>query len=339
MPVDRLNNCNKSVFVMRPALTICLLTITSILLVLLSNSVLYAKEGSVTFAVEGGYYRPSLKTLSTIFSEKRFAIRDDPNFLLPGNVVPDTSEQFARNLETGELTGDITYGIVVEWHAFKRHSLLLSLSIWEDALIKSDMYPLPLIDFLNPFLAPRSVKYNLEINQLWLGWKYEWLHLDKEKKKKARLFTNIELFGVSMVYLTMDSLLKVNAPDFGQHFGSISSTEAFGIGYTSRFTLGGEFFLAKWVSLSVRGGYIIGQVAKLKVKRYFPPSFPPTIEFLIPPDSRGGNVEPPELPVKGDTLLWGADASTNIRRDLASARNLTIELDGLDLSMAIRFHF
>lgn len=304
--------------------------IISIFFGLYHSCYLFAEEPKWSVGYITGYYDPSLKTLNKIIGDRRIAIFQDPNFLMPGNVTDDN--RGLRNIPISELRPGIFYGVETQWRINSKSSFLFTMSTWDGVSIGNDIYQIPVLTLAETVDAPRSARYNLIINQYWLGLKYNVFN-----NNKGEFFCNLELLGLSISYLTIDSLTKVIAPEFDLNFVSISSTEASGLGYTTRFGFGGEYFFTKWLSMDIRFNYILGKVIRLKIVRYFPPNFPPVIDI---PD-QAGNVqpEPPKQPQTGDVIIFGADTSTNVTRTLVETQDLTLELNGPELTTSIKFYF
>jgi hypothetical protein len=193
----------------------------------------------------------------------------------------------------------------------------------------------------------------LTIKQAWLGWKYNFF----QAPDRGRLFLNVGLIGVSMIDFTMDSLVRVNSPDLS--FASVSSTEAEGVAFTSRVGIGGEYFIAPWLSFGVNANYVIGSNSHMKVKRHFRSSF---FNIPAPPPETINLQNVPGTPQNGQTLTFDEVQTQNIT-DICSTPGtlpndgglnpdtcasgpgtqaghpLEIELNGFQVTAALRFYF
>lgn len=291
----------------------------------------YGEESRWSIGYIMGYYKPSLKTLRRVINDSSLAIEQDPNFLLPGSIKDVNRSD--RNITVSNIKEKFNYGIEAQYRIKERHSLTFTISIWEGRGKSEDLYDLPILTLDDTVLAPRSAAYNITINQFWIGWRYNLF----DNKEHSTLFTNIEFLGVSLSHLTMDSLIKVVAPEFGLSFASVSSTEARGLAYTSRIGMGGEYFLRKWLSFGIKLNYVIGKTLKVKIDRYFPPNFPPVVD--VPALAGDSQPTPPPPPEEGDALTFGIDTSSNVERTVRVPIELPLELNGVEASITIRFHF
>lgn len=293
---------------------------------LLARAATAAETWSVTLLT--GVYRPSLTTLNDVIATPRLAILQDPNHLLPGNPrFPSTS----RNLALPGLNGKQYYGLEALRAMNPRLSVVATLSVWQGESTASDIMPLLLLPALplEPSFrfVPRETRYNLTLNQLWLGVRYKFL----EDPDRARLFLNLQVFGVAFSSFTIDTLLKVVAPEI--NFASVSSTEAQGFGYTSRFGLGGEYYVHKWLSFGLQGNYVIGAVPQLTVVRHFPIGFP-----TPQPSEANVLLQPP--PKVNDVLTFApVFTETPVLEVVGPEAPLRLELDGYEVVGALRLHF
>ncbi|MEO5657190.1 MAG: hypothetical protein ABIR88_06030, partial [Nitrospiria bacterium] len=187
-----------------------------------------------------GYYRPRLGTLNRILRDTGVTIMQDPNFLLPRNEN-FTFEQ--RNLAVGEIGGGATYGVDAFYSTGGPHSFGLSFSSWRGETFAGDTISLFLRSNIDPINVPRSARYNLVLDRIFLEWRY---HLFRNPGGRG-VYVNIGLVGVSMAFLTMDALVNVVNPELS--FASVSSDESFGWGYTTRFGVGGDYPLTSWLSI------------------------------------------------------------------------------------------
>lgn len=327
----------------------CVLII-AVILFIFSPHPSIAQESRLSVAYTMGVYQPSLKTLNKILGDPHLAILEDPNYLLPRNRLLPVE---VRNIVSPEITGKTNYGLEVQWEATDKLSLVATLSLWQGESTAQDTITTFLRQDLPPVSAPRTATYNLTVNQIWLGWKYNLFH----DPDKGRFFINVGLLGVSRADLMMDSLVQVNSPELS--FASVSSTEAEGVAFTSRIGIGGEYFITSWLSFGVNANYVIASNAKLKVTRHFRSSF----SDIPPPPPETTNLQNvPPVPENGETLRWAHVTSQNISdfcdppaRDSSGAVNpdtcaqhnvaspagqpLELELNGFQVTGMLRFYF
>lgn len=309
-----------------------------------------AQESRLSVAYTVGVYQPSLKTLNKILGDPHLAILQDPNYLLPRNRLLPAE---VRNIVAPELSGKTNYGVEVQWEATDQFSLVATLSLWQGESVAEDVITTFLRQDLPPVSAPRTATYNLTVNQIWLGWKYN-LYQDPDR---GRFFINVGLIGISIANLTMDSLVRVNSPDL--NFASVSSTEAEGVAFTSRIGIGGEYFITSWLSFGVNANYVIGSSAKVKVERHFRSSF---FDIPPPPPETTNLQNVPPVPENGETLRWARVETQNISDfcdppatledgsinpdtcaqhgpGTPAGRELELELNGFQVTGMLRFYF
>jgi len=292
------------------------------------------KMGRFSFGFVTGYYQPELSTLNSVINDRNQAILEDPNFLLPSN--PDFRAE-DRNIPAGKIGGEPWVGLETQWELSDSFALRLSGGVWRGEQIASDNIVTFLRSNLPQITAPRSARYNLTIDQVFLDWRYYFLN----DPKRGRISLDLGVLGMSVGFLTIDSLVKVvhpAAPNGG--FASLSSTEAMGMAYTSRYGLTGEYFLGKKLSLAFSGHYVLGRMTKLKVKRHFPAGFP---QVPIPePLSINPTVPLPSTPVnpvEGERVSYATTVSEGRVESIGPQKDLILELDGLEVSGHLRFHF
>ena len=311
---------------------------------LLDSTQAYGEEEKWRIGFLTGIYTPSLETLNKVIANSNQGILQDPNFLLP------RSQEFPanrRNISSPALEADLNFGLEIERMVAERHSVLLTLSVWNGESVAKDEIPLFLIASQpEPVFFPREARYNVQLNQFWLSWRYHALN-DPEV---GRLFFNVGLAGFVLGNFTLDSLVKVvcpgsnpNCPPSGLSFASISSTEASGFGFTTHFGFGGEYYVTDWLSLGVNINYVLGEVDNLKVERVFLSGFEQFDE--VPPESIFGTVgipTPPVLPQVGENLTFAevsVNPTANNLEEIGQRFPTKLELDGLSTVFLIRLHF
>ncbi|HEX9758177.1 MAG TPA: hypothetical protein VGB26_10325 [Nitrospiria bacterium] len=299
------------------------------------------KNWSVGFLF--GMYDPSLETLNDVIADSGKGIVQDPNFLLPRSQEFPANE---RNISTSAIEGNLSFGLEVERLITDRHSLLFTLSVWNGESIARDEIPLFLrADQTDPFIFPREARYNVQLNQFWLSWRY---HLLKNPEV-GRVFLNIGIAGFALADVTLDSLVKVVCPDSNPTcvpdggFASVSSTEASGLGFSTNFGLGGEYFITNWLSVGANVNYVIGEVDQLNVDRIFTSGFEQFDE--VPPESLFGTVgipTPPPVPETGNNLTFAdirINPNTPNTEEIRQQSPVKLELEGLSAVFLFRVHF
>ncbi|HLG21972.1 MAG TPA: hypothetical protein VI382_04095 [Candidatus Manganitrophaceae bacterium] len=300
----------------------------ALFLILLFAGGAKGEEESWEVGIVGGLYKPSLKTLNRVLSEPRLAILQDPNHQLQPNIQ-FTPEK--RNLPVSGYDAQRAFGLEVRRKIAPRHALLMTLNVWDGETSAEDIAPqitaANIVDFAQ---VPRSSRYSVFVTQFWVGWRsYFW-----EPTETSRFHLDVGLIGLAFGQVTIDTLLKVISAQVAQAFPVATSLEAEGWGLTSRWGLGGEYFIKRWLSVSLRGAYIFGKIPQVKVKRFFPSGFstPPVAEA-------GTNLQP--RPVNGETVTYGevvrgATPNDEIR---SSVRTLPLELNGFEAMGGIHFYF
>ena len=293
------------------------------------------KIGRLSFGFTTGFYRPSLSSINSVLNDRTLAIMEDPNFLLPGN--PEFRVE-ARNVPAGEFSGAPWVGLESQWELSDSFALRLMGGVWKGERSVED----PIITFLRSNLpqlvAPRNARYNITLNQFFLDWRY---YLYNEPQK-GRLSLDLGIIGITLGYLTLDSLTRVvhpAAPNGG--FASISSSEASGLAYTGRYGMTGEYFLGKKMALGLTTHYVIGRITSLELTRYFPAGFP-QVPVPEPLSIRAGvplPVTPPQ-PQVGESISTAATVTApNGVESFGPPRDLFLELDGIEVSGYVRFYF
>jgi len=284
-----------------------------------------------------GTYSPDTRKLDSILSTSGTVLLQDPNFLIPRNQ--DLSAR-QRDISVEGLAGDLSYGLEAQWQLLDRVSVVFMVLNWQGRVTQQDVITMSLRSNLPPVDVPRTARYNLNVSQLWLGWRYSLF----ESPGNGRLYANFGVAGLATADMTMDALLKVNeAETLGVNFASISSTEVRGKAYTSRYGLGGEYYLGDHVSVGFHANRVFGEVNEFDVARYFPSGFsefPP-----LPPNSTNSlpdNVLPSNhaQPVPGEPLQYATiDEPREAVELVRNPRNLLLDLDGWDMGFFLRVYY
>ncbi len=287
-------------------------------------------EKRLSVGLTTAYYRPSLEGFNRIIGNPSQVIVQDPNHLLPSN--PNFLSE-TRNLKMEGIKGSTSFGVEVEWRISDRNGLVLNLSEWQSSSVRTDTVPLLLSPNDPALMVPRSARYNLTINQLFLSWRHTLI----DAPSLGRLFFDLGLIGGSFTNLTIDSLMKVEQNPVGNTFASLGSIEARGKSFTTRAGIGGELFIRPWLSIGLNINYLWGDVVKLEVKRAFPS------DFRVIPSGLPGITDTPcsrliDIQTEGETLntlrCEGDQISQGTR-----LRRLKLRLDGYEARLALRFHF
>jgi hypothetical protein len=285
-----------------------------------------------TFSLVTGYYSPRLGTLNSILKDTSVTIIQDPNFLLPRNQN-FTFEQ--RNLPVDGISGGATYGVDAFYNAGGAHSFGLSFSSWLGETVGRDTISLFLRSNLPPVQVPRSARYNLVLDRIFLEWRY---HLRRTSEGRG-VYLNVGLVGVTMAFFTMDTLVNVVNPVLS--FASVSSDESFGWGYTTRFGVGGDYPLTSWLSIGGQANYVLATITKLRVTRHFSSGFPQTpVEnpFAIRP-----GVPLPQTffdPLEGRRVTYATITTTGeIQEEAGPTTDLALELSGIEAMIKFTIHF
>lgn len=295
-----------------------------------------AKRWSI--GLTAGAYSPDLRQLNAVLADPNTALLQDPNFLIPRNEALPAS---LRNVSTPELTSELSYGMEAQWYWRDRVSLVLMTQNWQGRSKKSDTVTMSLRSNLPPIDVPRTARYNMNLNHIWLGWRYALF----DRPDHGSLFLNLGIAGLAVADFTMDTLLKVNQAGDGidLNFASISSTEVHGTAYSSRYGLGGEFFVGKNMSIGFHANYIFAEMNEFRIARYFPSGFselPP-----IPPQTTNSlpeNILPSNhaLPESGAPLL--AAEITEPRENVEVVNNprpVILDLDGWEFAFMARVYY
>ena len=292
--------------------------------------------GRMSFGLVTGYYQPHLGTLNTILNDRGRAILQDPNFLLPGN--PNLSVA-TRNIPAGQMSGAPWVGLESQWELSPALSVRLSGGVWRDERLVHDRIFTFLRSNLPEIEVPRSARYNLILDQFFLDWRY---YLYNEPSH-GRISLDLGLLGVTIGFLTLDSLVKVVHPAApGGAFASLSSTESMGVAYTTRYGFSGEYHFTPKISLNLSGYYVFGKMTEIKVRRHFPLGFP-GIPIPEPLSIRAGillptNVQP--VPRKGDEIQHATSETVAPGvEETGPSSNLVLDLEGLELWGYLRFYF
>jgi hypothetical protein len=284
------------------------------------------------FSLVTGYYNPRLGTLNHILKDTSVTIMQDPNFLLPRNQNFPFEE---RNLPVDGISGGPTYGVDAVYNMGGPHSFGLSFSSWRGETFGQDAILLFIRSNIPAITVPRSARYNLVLDRIFLEWRY---HLLRNAEGRG-VYLNIGLLGVTMAFLTMDSLVNVVNPTLS--FASVSSDESFGWGYTTRFGVGGDYPLTSWLSVGGQANYVVATITKMQVTRHFSAGFPLT---PIPnPFSIRPNVPLPQPffdPPEGRRVTYAEITTTGeIQEEAGPTQALALELSGLEAMLKLTIHF
>ncbi len=290
-----------------------------------------------TFSLTTGYYRPRLGTLNHILNDTSITIIQDPNFLLPRNQNFPFEE---RNISVKGISGGPTYGVDAFYSLGGPHALGLSFSSWRGDTFGHDMISLILRSGTEPIIVPRSARYNLVLDRVFLEWRY---HMLRNAAGRG-VYLNIGLVGVSMAFLTMDALVNVvdrRQSDRVLSFASVSSDESFGWGYATRFGVGGDYPFNSWLSIGGQANYVLSTVTKVRVTRHFSAGFPQTP--LTEPESIQPGVPLPQTffdPLEKRTVTYARVTTTgDIQEEAGPAKDLVLELSGVEAIIKLTVHF
>lgn len=290
--------------------------------------------GRLSFGFVTGYYQPDLSTLNGVINTPTQSILEDPNFLLPGN--PNFTVQ-QKSIVAGEMGGAPMVGLEAQWDLSPSFAVRLTGGVWRGEREASDIIVTFLRSNLPQIQAPRSARYNLILDQFFLDWRYYFIN----DPKRGRLSLDLGILGMTVGFLTMDSIVRVVDPAApGGAFASISSTEAQGIAYTSRYGLTGEYFFSKKFALGISTHYVLGRMTGLEVKRHFPSGFP-QIPIPEPLSLTAGTPTPqPEpQPVPGENVSFATAVTQGNQTLKGRPQDLVLELNGLEVSGYLRFYF
>jgi hypothetical protein len=284
------------------------------------------------FSLVTGYYNPRLGTLNHILKDTSVTIMQDPNFLLPRNQNFPFEE---RNLPVDGISGGPTYGVDAVYTMGGPHSFGLSFSSWRGETFGQDSILLFIRSNEPAITVPRSARYNLVLDRIFLEWRY---HLLRNAEGRG-VYLNVGLLGVTMAFLTMDSLVNVVDPDL--HFASVSSDESFGWGYTTRFGVGGDYPLTSWLSVGGQANYVLATITKMQVTRHFSAGFPLTP--IANPFSIRPNVPLPQTffdPLEGRRVTYAEITTTGeIQEEAGPTQALALELSGVEAMLKLTIHF
>jgi len=233
------------------------------------------------------------------------------------------------------ISGGPTYGIDAFYSLGGPHAIGLSFSSWRGETFGQDMISLFLRSNTPPITVPRSARYNLVLDRVFLEWRYHMLRTTAGRG----VYLNIGLAGVAMAFLTMDSLVNVVDPNLS--FASVSSDESFGWGYATRFGVGGDYPVTSWLSVGGQANYVLSNVTKVRVTRHFSAGFPLT-PVPDPLSIRPGVplpqpfFDPNEgVPVKQATI----STTGEIQEEAGPAKDLALELSGMEALIKLTVHF
>jgi hypothetical protein len=311
------------------------------------------KDPFITFGLRAGYYQPSLRTFNRVIGDPSLSIIQDPNFLLPRNPGTSNAPAFladcsrfpscvSRSIATPGIGGDTVYGADVSFRLNSEFSIVISVELFQSMVTSSDTASLLIRQDLPVLRPPREARYNLQINEYFISWRY---HLYNQPRHRT-LYFDLGLLGLAEADLTMDALMKVLQTDQVQlpngGFTSVSSTEASGFGFVIHFGIGGEYYLTKWLSVGINGQYVLRSIPTLEVRRVFTAGFPVTPDQ--PPEALLQTPvaipTPQNAPQPGDYVTYSPIVNENANREVPTdPKKLPIELDGFDVTALLRFHF
>lgn len=266
-------------------------------------------------------------------NERNSAILQDPNFQLQPNASFPPN---IRTIDVPSFGADRAFGVEVMREINRRHAFVATLNIWDGEIIGSDIVPqITNNDFGDFNDVPRTSRYNLSVTNLWLGWRY---HIPVIADR-SRIYVDIGLIGLAYGQMTVDTLLRVTS-DTPLPFPVASSLETEGWGFTSRWGLGGAYFLNNWIAISFRTSYIVGEIPRLKVRRFFPSGFSAT-----PPPESEARCQPDQIPLQprpreGEVITYGdVQAASSTCEIRSNVKNLPLDLDGIEGMIGIHFYF
>ncbi len=188
-------------------------------------------------------------------------------------------------------------GLQIQADLNPQYALVFGMSMAKFDSVKKDIRNF-FVGFNIP--AERETRFSLSLNQFWIGAKRYWTFKKeseqtekseensqkqevRSKKSEAgsqesdirggrpasRFYAEMGLLAVTKAYLTTDVWMHVYAPEEGFDFYKVVETGISGSGYASYIGAGGEYFLKKWLSVSLDIDYNIGSVTEMKFDNYF----------------------------------------------------------------------
>jgi len=300
------------------------------------------QEGRWAIGLTGGSYAPKLRQLNAVLAQPGQVILQDPNFLIPRN---QDLPVVIRDVGTPGLTSAASYGIEAVWEWQPRVSFVFSALNWQGRSSMEDTITMSLRSNLPPIDVPRSARYNLNLNQLWVGWRYSFF----DRPREARLFANINIAGLAVADWSMDTLLKVQQEPGSliPSFASISSAEFHGTAYSSRYGLGGEVFISENISLGFQSNYILSTLNKLRMTRFFPAGFAELPPLPPTPVSVGGVIDPPNLVPTVHALPEGPEQLTTAtvtepreaKEVVSNPTPVDLDLNGWEFAFTFRIYY
>ncbi len=287
---------------------------------------LEAAEKKWNVSLFTGVYKPSLKTLNQVLQTPKTAILQDPNHQLSPNNAFGSE---VRNLKISPYEVNKTFGIEIKRWIAPKHALTARLNVWDSTVNGADIIPQITAANATEFTdVPRSTRYNLSITQLWLGWQYTLF----SPFPKNEVYLDMGFIGAAFGQMTVDNLLKVTGPGT-EGFPIVSSMESRGWGMTSRWGLGSHYAIFDWLAVTFRIAYVIGEIPKMKINRFFPSGF-----STPPPEETNTELEP--RPEVGDSVnIAEVQSETSTREVRTNIRPLPLELDGLEVLFGFQITF
>lgn len=148
-------------------------------------------------------------------------------------------------------------GIEFQWHPNDRHSLILGIGSWEKTSINRVIANLPLQQYYvsNKVFSERRDK--ISYTEYTLGWRYNII-----RDSKFNLYTRLTVHEVFDIDYREDFVFRFDDSPIVDLIGvrRVMVVEAQTASlFMGQIGLGGEWFLRDWLSLSVEGGYLVGE--------------------------------------------------------------------------------
>ncbi len=313
-----------------------LIRLTSYVLLLTSISFLSPAHAAIQWSASAvaGYYTPRLDELNYIL--KNTAVELGPRNT---EAKPTSYPVIYQGIspEMPEMSADAPrIGLQIQADINPQYALVFGMSTAKFDSVKKDIR-----NFFVGFNIPavRETRFSLSLNQFWIGAKRYWTFKkqseqseksevrgqtseDKKEmpeviggKPASRFYAEMGILAVTKAYLTTDVWMHVYAPDEGFDFYKVTETGISGSGYASYIGAGGEYYLNKWLSVTLELDYNIGSVTEMKFDNYF------TVD-----------------PLEKDIITEGSRAVyTDLKKGVIQP--LIIDLEGWDLKGYFRVYF